>query len=61
MNWVIIIIIATLLAGLSSLTYYDCRLDIVVARARLSSGSHVINNNCSPIEYDVAGQGPPVL
>lgn len=61
MYWVITIIIGALLAGLIALTYYDYRQDIAAARARASSGSDVINTACGPIEYAVAGQGPPVL
>ena len=35
--------------------------DMAVAKARLTTGSHVAETDCGSIEYAVAGQGPPVL
>ncbi len=35
--------------------------DIRAARARVTSGSQIVNTPCGPIEYAVAGEGPPVL
>jgi len=37
------------------------RRDLRVARERVESGSRVADTRCGPIEYAVAGDGPPVL
>jgi 2-hydroxy-6-oxonona-2,4-dienedioate hydrolase len=47
--------------GLSTLVWYKYRRDIHRARARISAGSRIIETTCGPIEYGVAGDGPPVL
>lgn len=41
--------------------YASYRRDIAAARARVASGSLIANTPCGPIEYAVAGNGPPVL
>jgi pimeloyl-ACP methyl ester carboxylesterase len=41
-------------------TYFYQR-DIQQARARVASGSQIASTPCGPIEYAVAGDGPPVL
>ena len=41
--------------------YADYRHDIDAARARIGSGSRIAQTRCGPIEYAVAGDGPPVL
>jgi pimeloyl-ACP methyl ester carboxylesterase len=61
MSWAVIIIVGALIAGLTAITYYSYRQDILAARARVSSGSHVINTACGSIEYAVAEKGPAVL
>jgi 2-hydroxy-6-oxonona-2,4-dienedioate hydrolase len=47
-------------AGLVVVTYFYQR-DIQQARARVASGSQIAQTPCGPIEYAVAGDGPPVL
>jgi len=47
-------------AGLGAATYYYQR-DIQQARERVASGSQIAQTPCGPIEYAVAGDGPPVL
>jgi 2-hydroxy-6-oxonona-2,4-dienedioate hydrolase len=41
--------------------YWDYRGEIQAERARIASGSQIANTPCGPIEYAVAGSGPPVL
>ncbi|MCK7580716.1 MAG: alpha/beta hydrolase [Chromatiales bacterium] len=50
----------TVVAGLGAVTYFYQR-DIQQARARVASGSQIAQTPCGPIEYAVAGDGPPVL
>jgi 2-hydroxy-6-oxonona-2,4-dienedioate hydrolase len=50
-----------LLVALVALTYYDYLRDMDVARARVSSGSRVVDTPCGLIEYADVGNGPPVL
>ena len=50
-----------LLAGFGAFVYSAYRHDIRAARARVSSGSNVLNTPCGPIEYAEAGNGPLVL
>ena len=52
-------IIGALFLALVALTYYDYRRDMDVARARVSSGSQVVNTPCGLIEYADLGKGPP--
>ena len=47
------------LAGLQVSTRY--RRDISEARRRAAAGSRIAQTPCGPIEYAVAGSGPPVL
>jgi pimeloyl-ACP methyl ester carboxylesterase len=47
-------------AGLGVVTYFYQR-DIQQARDRIASGSQIAQTPCGPIEYAVAGDGPPVL
>jgi pimeloyl-ACP methyl ester carboxylesterase len=42
-------------------TYAIYRHDVGRAYARISTGSQLAQTRCGPIEYAVAGQGPPVL
>ena len=48
-------------AGLVALVYLRYRRDIRQARERISVGSTIVETACGPIEYAVAGSGPPVL
>ena len=50
-----------LLALTVALMYEDYRRDIRAARARVSSGSQIVNTACGPIEYAVAGEGIALL
>ena len=54
-------ITSALLAGFGVFVYSEYSRDIRAARARISSGSEVINTSCGPIEYAEAGTGPAVL
>ena len=57
-----IAILAGLFAvGLSGLAYTRYRRDIRQARERVATGSQIAETACGPIEYAVAGDGPPVL
>jgi 2-hydroxy-6-oxonona-2,4-dienedioate hydrolase len=53
--------VAVLLVALVALIYRVYRRDINAARARVSSGSQVVNTPCGLIEYADVGNGPPVL
>ena len=53
--------IALLAAGFVAWTYAAYRGDMQRARARVSVGSEVAQTRCGPIEYAVAGDGPPIL
>ena len=55
------ILISLLVAGLFALVYFSYRRDIHQARERISVGSQIVETPCGPIEYAVAGGGPPVL
>lgn len=50
-----------LVAGLFGLAYTRYQRDIHQARERISTGSHIAQTPCGPIEYALAGDGPPVL
>jgi 2-hydroxy-6-oxonona-2,4-dienedioate hydrolase len=55
-------ILAGALAGsLSAFAYARYRRDLRRARERVSTGGEVVQTACGPIEYEVAGDGPPVL
>jgi pimeloyl-ACP methyl ester carboxylesterase len=53
--------IVLLLIAFSSLVYSQYRLDIGRARKQLLHRSEMVETPCGPIEYAVAGSGPPVL
>jgi 2-hydroxy-6-oxonona-2,4-dienedioate hydrolase len=55
------ILISLFVAGLFGLAYLSYRRDIRQARERISVGSRIVGTPCGPIEYTVAGGGPPVL
>lgn len=50
-----------LLAGFGAFVYSEYSRDIRAARARLSSGSNILNTACGPIECAEAGNGPRSL
>jgi pimeloyl-ACP methyl ester carboxylesterase len=41
--------------------YLSYASDLRTAKARLATGSKIINTACGPIEYATLGEGPPVL
>jgi 2-hydroxy-6-oxonona-2,4-dienedioate hydrolase len=53
------VLVGLLVAGLFGLTMYH--RDLQHVRARVSTGSHLVQTPCGPIEYALAGDGPPVL
>jgi pimeloyl-ACP methyl ester carboxylesterase len=55
------ILVGLLVVGLSALIYISYRRDIQQARERVSAGSQIVQTPCGPIEYALAGDGPPVL
>ncbi|HEY5993605.1 MAG TPA: alpha/beta fold hydrolase [Gallionellaceae bacterium] len=54
-------LIAILLAALGAVAYVRSRRDIDRAFLRIAAGSQIAETPCGPIEYAVAGEGPPVL
>jgi pimeloyl-ACP methyl ester carboxylesterase len=50
-----------LLVAASGVVWLRYRRDMAAARARISTGSQVVNTPCGPIEYAVAGEGIPLL
>ena len=44
-----------------SFVYASYSQDIAHARERIGAGSHIADTRCGPIEYAMAGEGPPVL
>jgi len=55
-----LIALSAVVAGLGMSTYFYQR-DIQSTRNRVASGSQIAQTPCGPIEYAVAGDGPPVL
>jgi 2-hydroxy-6-oxonona-2,4-dienedioate hydrolase len=55
------LLVGLLVAGLFGLAYTTYRRDMHHARERVSTGSHLVQTPCGPIEYALAGDGPPVL
>jgi pimeloyl-ACP methyl ester carboxylesterase len=56
-----LILTAFLIAGAFALTYASYRRDITRAYERISTGSQIAQTRCGPIEYAIAGEGPPLL
>jgi len=54
------IVLAAVVTGLGAATYFY-QHDIQQARERVASASRIAQTPCGPIEYAVAGDGPPVL
>ncbi len=57
----VLAIVALLVTSLSVLIYYRYQQDINRARERVATGSDIAQTRCGPIEYAMAGEGPPVL
>jgi pimeloyl-ACP methyl ester carboxylesterase len=57
----LLILALVLVAGLMAFAYARYQRDIGSARERVSTGSQVARTPCGPIEYALAGDGPPVL
>jgi pimeloyl-ACP methyl ester carboxylesterase len=55
-----LIVLGAVVIALGAVTYVY-QGDIQRARERVASGSQIANTSCGPIEYAVAGDGPPVL
>lgn len=53
--------ISLLGGGLSAFIFFKYHRDIRRTRERISAGSRIIETVCGPIEYGIAGDGPPVL
>jgi len=58
---VVLILAILLLAALFGFGYTRYQRDIDRAFARISTGSQLVQTRCGPIEYAMAGEGPPVL
>ena len=58
---ILIAIVGVLLLALAARVYWQYSRDIRAARARVSTGSQVIDTRCGPIEFAVAGNGPALL
>lgn len=56
----VLVVLSAVVAGLG-VTIYFYQRDIQSARDRVASGSQIVQTPCGPIEYAVAGDGPPVL
>jgi len=55
------ILVGLVVVGLFGLAYTSYQHAIHQARERVSTGSQVVQTPCGPIEYALAGDGPPVL
>ena len=60
-KWGVAIAVGLIGAGLCTWTYTTYHRDIEQARVRVASGSRIAETACGPIEYAIAGDGPPVL
>ena len=57
----VFILMSLAVVGVSALTTLRYQRDIRHARERVAAGSQIVQTPCGPIEYAVAGDGPPVL
>jgi pimeloyl-ACP methyl ester carboxylesterase len=53
--------VALIAAGSFAWFYSGYRSDIRQARERIAAGGQIAQTACGPIEYAIAGEGPPVL
>jgi 2-hydroxy-6-oxonona-2,4-dienedioate hydrolase len=53
--------VAAIVVGSGAFVYSRYSEDIEAARARISSGSQIVNTACGLIEYGEYGKGPPLL
>lgn len=58
---VVLIVVGVLTTMLGGLIYYSYQRDMQRAWERVSTGSRMADTACGPIEYALAGTGPPVL
>ena len=58
---IVLILAALFIAALLALIYASYRRDIGRAYDRIATGSQIAQTRCGPIEYAVAGEGPPLL
>jgi 2-hydroxy-6-oxonona-2,4-dienedioate hydrolase len=58
---IVLTVAALLIAALLALTHASYRRDIGRAYDRIATGSQIAQTRCGPIEYAVAGAGPPLL
>jgi len=56
-----LILVALVIAVLTGVSYATYQRDIQQARERVSKGSQLVQTPCGPVEFAVAGDGPPVL
>jgi 2-hydroxy-6-oxonona-2,4-dienedioate hydrolase len=56
-----LVVLAGIIATASGIAAYFYHADLEQARHRLLGGSQIAQTSCGPIEYAVAGDGPPVL
>ena len=56
-----VLFLVAVIAGFLALIYVNYRRDIDRAYARIATGSQIAQTRCGPIEYAVAGEGPPLL
>ncbi|HWR87420.1 MAG TPA: hypothetical protein VN277_03260, partial [Acidiferrobacterales bacterium] len=57
----VLLVVGVLAAGLGGFLYSSYQHDIERARERIATGSRIAETPCGPIEYAVAGDGPPLL
>ena len=57
----VLLILAVVFVGVGLPTYAVYRRDVGRAYDRVATGSQIAETQCGPIEYAVAGAGPPVL
>lgn len=57
----VLMLVALIAAVLGAIVYADYRRDLGAARLRLTGRSQIAITACGPIEYAIAGNGPPIL
>lgn len=56
-----LLITIMMVAMLGVVVYVPYRSDLMAAQARIAQGSQTVTTPCGPIEYAIAGTGPPIL